>query len=274
MIAEGALVNPDVKAIFGLHVEPSLDTGQLSCNRGVAWASVDNFAITFQGKQGHAARPRECRDALLAAASFLVEAQSIVPKRVDPLQPAVLHVGALEVLEPRAPGRRNVVAGLVRMEGTLRTHHGKTRAIVERALRQLASATVEAHDLRGVTVHWTQGSPPGYLHPPLGTWGETVLAEFIGKKRIHHLLPGFAGEDFARYLVRVPGMFFLLGVHPPGEAPLSGLHNSAFAPDENALLVGIRSAVALLLSYGETAPKLGAYRPKEILDGSREGLRR
>src|SRR5215212_5518455 len=122
MIKEGALENPLPAAIFGLHTEPNLQAGQVGYHVGPAMASSDTFAITIRGKSSHGAQPQLGVDAVVVASQAVLALQNIRSRRIDPLEPLVITVGTIN-----GGTRFNVVAGEVKMTGTMRTFNDKVR---------------------------------------------------------------------------------------------------------------------------------------------------
>ena len=115
MVKEGVLRDPEVKAIFALHVKPELTAGKLSCRPGVVMASVDRFRINVIGKQSHAALPWQGVDPIVASAHVITAVQTIVSRHVDARQPVVVSIGIV-----RAGTAWNIIPGQV-MPGRNRT---------------------------------------------------------------------------------------------------------------------------------------------------------
>ncbi|HYY55984.1 MAG TPA: amidohydrolase, partial [Pyrinomonadaceae bacterium] len=116
MLKEGAFENPRPQAIFGLHTEPNLQAGQIGYHSGPAMASSDTFYITVRGKSSHGAQPQMGVDSVVVAAQCVLALQNIRSRRIDPLEPLVITVGTIHGGE-----RFNVIAGEVKMTGTMRT---------------------------------------------------------------------------------------------------------------------------------------------------------
>src|SRR5436853_6457692 len=116
MIKEGALENPRPTAIFGLHVMPVVEVGQIAYNSGPAMASSDHFVITIHGKKVHGAYPHDGIDAVVVAAECVTSLQTIRSRRIDTTEPLVITVGIIQ-----GGNRFNIVADEVKLEGTVRT---------------------------------------------------------------------------------------------------------------------------------------------------------
>ncbi|HEX5706916.1 MAG TPA: M20 family metallopeptidase, partial [Pyrinomonadaceae bacterium] len=137
MIKEGALENPRPSAIFGLHTEPNLQAGQIGFHSGPAMASSDLFRITIKGKSSHGAQPQNGIDSVVVAAECVTAIQNIRSRRIDPLEPLVISVGSIH-----GGNRFNVIAGEVRLTGTVRTHNDEVRTRVKAMMQEtLANVT-------------------------------------------------------------------------------------------------------------------------------------
>ena len=116
MLADGVLDNPGVEAIFGLHNYPGLPTGCIAVRNGPLMSSVDIFRILIEGKSGHGAVPDKAVDALLAAASVVLQLQTIVSRNISPFKEAVVTVGRFQ-----AGTADNIIAETAELLGTART---------------------------------------------------------------------------------------------------------------------------------------------------------
>ncbi|MFM8393307.1 MAG: M20 family metallopeptidase, partial [Acidobacteriota bacterium] len=90
MIKEGALENPRPAAIFGLHVMPNIEVGQVGYNSGPAMASSDRFAITIRGRKVHGAYPHDGIDTVVVAAEAVTALQTIRSRRINTMEPLVI----------------------------------------------------------------------------------------------------------------------------------------------------------------------------------------
>ena len=252
MIEAGALADPPAREIFGLHADPALPVGTVAFCPGVAWASVDNFQIDVHGRQAHAVRPWQGRDALLAACQLVVQLPSLVTREVPTATPAVLSVGEFRVLEPANGGRRNVLAAHVQLRGTMRTLDPQLRQRLRDRVEALCRALAAAFDLPRVDLEWINACPAGIPDPELNAWAERTCTEWLGPERVRRHAPSMGGEDFAYYMQKVPGVFFRLGTAAPdGSFGSSGLHTAEFDIDEAALPFGVGLAARLLLAAAQ-----------------------
>ena len=121
----------DVKAVYGLHVWPDLPHGKVGVKAGPLMAATDHFTITIHGKTAHGAKPDQGIDAVVLGAQFVMAAQSIVSRKVDPLDNAVITFGIFN-----AGTRYNIIAGECVLDGTVRTLNENTRDMIEDSMNK------------------------------------------------------------------------------------------------------------------------------------------
>jgi amidohydrolase len=232
LIAEGALEN--VKAIFGLHAYPYLNTGQIGYKYGVMLASADTFEIEIFGKSAHGARPHEGVDAILVMSMTVNSLNHIVSRRIDPLHPAVISLGTVE--GGKAP---NVICDHVKVCGTVRTvNHDVRHAIPEMMEVSIKGICDSMHATYNFTYHF--GSPEVRNDDRMVDLLRSAAAPLLGGENVVDLTdPVMGGEDFGRYLEIVPGAFFRLGTCNPEKATCVPQHNARFEVDDDALKYGI-----------------------------------
>jgi hippurate hydrolase len=221
----------DVALIFGGHLDRLYAAGQMVVTTGPVNASTDEFTIELSGPGGHAARPHESVDPIVAGSHLVTALQTLVSRTVDPTQAAVVSVGQFDA--GTAP---NVLARRARLEGTLRAQHAEVRQQLVEALQRTAEATAAAHGV-SVAVDVRPGTPPVVNAP-----GPTALAQeaatlAVGLEQQQPLAThNMGGEDFGFYLERAAGCYVRIGARPAGES--FPAHSSKFQFDEEALAVG------------------------------------
>ncbi len=233
MIEHGALEN--VKAIFGLHAYPYLETGQIGYKYGVMLASADTFEIEIFGKSAHGARPHEGVDAILVMAMAVNSLNHIVSRRIDPLHPAVITLGTVE--GGKAP---NVICDHVVVRGTVRTvNHDVRHSIPQMMEVSIKGITESMH--AAYNFHYTFGSPEVKNDDAMVDLLRQAAAEVLEPDNIVDLGdPVMGGEDFGRYLEKVPGAFFRLGTCNPEKGTCISQHNARFDVDDDALRYGMK----------------------------------
>lgn len=235
MINEGALVNPKVDRIYGLHLWPTVPKGKI----GIRWenlmAQTSDFVIKIHGKSAHASTPQMGVDAIVVAAELITMIQSVITRDVDPHQDALLTLGKIN-----GGTARNVIAEEVTMSGTLRVFSNE---LYDRLMTQIISLLkgLELATGAGISmetvVHYPYVANPREMvekfYTVLDSMDDVVLVE-----------PVMAAEDFAEYQQEIDGMFMFLGINGGrGGAPL---HSSRFDFDEDALLVGAEAFKRIL----------------------------
>ena len=243
MIKEGALENPRPQAIFGLHTEPNLQVGQIGYHTGPAMASSDTFAITIRGKDAHGAQPQLGIDAVVVASECVLALQHIRSRRIDPLEPLVITVGTIQ------GGRRfNIIAGEVKMTGTMRTLNDTVRERAQALMRETLQSVTAAY---GATFELTfeNGNPVTYNEPSLVERTLPTIRRVVGDSNAVTLKPFMPAEDFSYFQKVIPGFYYFLGVGNKAKGLTPMWHTADFDVDEESLVVGVKVMSNVLLDY-------------------------
>jgi len=211
MMAEGLFEKHPCDAIFAMHNMPGIPLGRLVLREGAAMASSDYATITLTGTGGHGALPQHAADPVVAAASLVMALQTVVSRNVDPLQAAVVTVGALN-----AGRANNVIPATATLELSVRALDRDVRALLERRIKALAATHAQSF---GVTaqVDWRSGYAVLVNTPAETAFAREVALELLGPERVTLQGPPLTGsEDFAFMLERVPGSYLFIG---NGDAP-------------------------------------------------------
>ena len=251
MVKAGVLKNPNVDAVFGLHVFP-FPAGQIVYRSGPLMASADEFTITITGRQTHGAVPWGGVDPIVIGAQIVTAFQSIVARQVNIAEaPAVVTVGKFA-----GGNRSNIIPDTVELVGTIRAFDEGERTKIRERVRAIATNYATAS---GATakVEFGLGYPVTKNDPALTERMVPTLKRVAGDAQVKvGALTGTA-EDFSYFQQDVPGLFFFLGVTPPSQdASKAALnHSPLFFADETALPVGVRALTHLTLDYlfGATA---------------------
>jgi len=246
MVAEGCLKNPDVGAIFGLHVTSIHPTGKIGYRSGPLMASADDFRVFVRGNQTHAAMPWRGIDPIVVGSQIVLGLQTIVARRMNIThEPSVVTVGVF-----RGGVRHNIIPDEVRLEGTIRAfdeeHRNQLHEHVKRISEMMAqaggaSARVHIHRWYDVTVN----------HPELTAWSEPVLKRIAGEANVNLVDKVCGAEDFSFYQKEVPGFFFFIGCTPPDKNPDTAApnHSPRFYVDEACLAHGMKLLSGLALDW-------------------------
>ena len=246
MVQEGVLENPDVDAIFALHVFQAGTVGTASYRSGGAMASAQSYEIEIVGRQTHGARPWEGVDPIVAGAQIVTALQTIVSRQVDiTVSPAVVTVGTFE-----SGTRFNIVPDRAKLTGTIRSYDVETRELVHRQVREIATSVGSALGAE-VTVTIDRGVPVTYNDPALTADMVPTLERVYGKENVTTAPRQTGAEDFSFFQEKVPGFYFFIGVRPvdvPAEDTIPN-HSPFFYADETALAPGVRAMANVAYDY-------------------------
>ncbi|PKP52394.1 MAG: amidohydrolase [Bacteroidetes bacterium HGW-Bacteroidetes-1] len=241
MIEAGVLKNPDVDAILGLHVLPTLDAGTIGFRSGPFMASGDEINIKIKGKGGHAAMPDQCNDTVLIASQTVVNLQQIVSRHAPPLIPTVLSFGRLI-----ANGAHNIIPSEVLIQGTFRTFDESWRKEAKEHIRRIASLTAEAGGAKA-EIQIMDGYPVLLNNEKITTKAFESAQSYLTPEKVMMLDQRMTTEDFAWYTHIVPACFFRLGTGNAANDFKPGLHTDTFDIDEKSLQTGTGSLAWIAL---------------------------
>ncbi len=244
MIRAGALKNPDVSGIFGLHCDSGIPIGKIGVKEGPFMAQADSFDITIKGVSGHGARPHDGIDAILIAAQVLQALQTIASRKADPVQPVVVSVGKIE-----GGTKRNIICDRVTLQGTSRTLSNEVAKRIPRWLKEIVSGVTRS---AGATfeLKYSLGYPVLINQPQATDLARQTITRMFGKQAVFEIKkPLMGAEDFAFYLQKVPGSFLRLGIRNPKKKAVYPWHHPKFTVDEDALEIGAALLVGLALDF-------------------------
>jgi hippurate hydrolase len=209
------------------------------------------------GRGGHGSRPENAVDPIVIAAQYVTALQTLVSRRKDPREPAVVTVGSIH-----GGTKHNVIPDSVALQLTVRSYSDAVRALLLSGIAQLARDLCTAFGCpKPPDVKVKESYTPAvYNDPALTASAQRVLTDALGAQAVVQAPQVMGGEDFGRYgkQLRIPSLLFRVGATPealyrasqqPGAPPLPSLHSSRFAPDpEPTLRMGVRSTLALALA--------------------------
>jgi len=250
MVKEGALENPKVDVIFGLHITSYLEVGKIAYRPGGMKAADGVFKITVKGKSAHGAVPWLSIDPIVVSAQIINSLQTIVSRTVDITQnPAVVTIASIH-----GGNRSNIISDQVEMVGTVRTLSNEDEILVYKRIRQIVEKTAEA---AGATA-FVELPLPGYV--PVTVNDETLtsvmlptLQKSAGRENVILVPAETYTEDFAFFSQKVPGLYFNIGGLPKGKDPKASPphHTPEFFIDESGLKTGVNALSNLALDYLE-----------------------
>ncbi len=232
MIEFGAMEGVD--AIIALHVDPELPVGSIGVRAGAFTASFDEFNFEITGKSGHGARPHHCVDPVYVLTQLANALYNAVGRYVDARDPMVLSIGMISGgVQP------NVIPGVAKMSGTVRTLTPHNRAKIQPLLVRIADGICAAHDAT-YDLDLVRGAPAIVNDPAITETIAEVGREILGVEQVTHIaLPSMGSEDYSYYLQEAPGAMFRLGIAREDQ-PKYFLHSAHLAPAEEAITIGAR----------------------------------
>lgn len=243
MIKEGVLDNPRPQAIFGLHVMPNIEVGQVGYNSGPAMASSDRFTITIRGKKVHGAYPHDGIDTVVVAAECVTALQTIRSRRINTLEPLVITLGSIH-----GGNRFNIIADEVKLEGTMRTLNEEVRRRAQEMMRETLAGITAAYGAKS-EISWGDNNPVTFNDPKLVEATLPVMRRVLGEAHLVAPRPQMGAEDFSRYQQVIPGFFYFLGVGNQAKGITAMIHTPEFDVDEESLVVGVKVMSNVLLDY-------------------------
>lgn len=234
MIKEGILDHADFA--LGFHNHPDSPIGTFDVVRGVANGSSDEFDITIHAKSGHAARPHEAVDPIVAAAQLIIQLQTIVSREVDPMRTAVLTIGSIH-----GGMTHNIIPDNVKLMGTVRCQDAATRNLIEAAVKRICSG-VELTQRARCEVNYVRGVPSLISDEHLLETAARSIRSHFGDV-VNEREASLGAEDFALVGEKIPAFQLGVGASQPGRK--DRLHNSDYQPDEACIKNGV---VALSLT--------------------------
>ena len=237
MLADGLIERFPFDEIYGLHNMPGYPVGQFRVRPGAMMSAEDNFEIALRGVGGHASRPHVGSETLVAACALVMNLQTIVSRRIDPLATAVVSVTELVT-----DGTRNVLPGLARILGDVRSFSPDVSAAIERQMRVIAEGTARSHNV-SFELAYSREFVPLINDAACTEEAMAAASEALGAENVELAeAPITASEDFAHFLGRVPGCFAFLGAG----VDCAPLHNSCYDFNDEILLDGVHFYEAIV----------------------------
>ena len=242
VLATGLL--EDVQGIIGFHNMPQLKAGQLALNAGAMMAGVEKFKVTVTGVSSHAARPDLGTDTVTAVTTMVQNLQLLISRTVSPFETAVLSITHLDV-----GSTWNVLPKSGYFEGTIRSFNPSLQRELKERFISIIRHTAKSLEV-DVTFEWG-------VTPPV-TFNDEELTQLVwdasqGLAEVIPATPSTAGEDFAFYQERIPGVFAFIGSNGDPDAP--DLHHDHMTIDDAAFQVSVpyyvENAQALLRYFKE-----------------------
>ena len=242
MIGEGALEG--VNGVFGMHIWSEVDAGTVSVEPGPRMANVDWFRIDVAGSGAHGAMPQRGADAVVAAAQVVCALQTIVSRRLDPYEPALITVG-----EVHGGTARNVIASEAHLTGTVRTYSTAAHEQMPQLIEQVAAAAATSAGCTARLTEYEVGNPAVINDAASAARARASLIKVLGPAAEARYQGTMSGEDFSEYLRRVPGVFAFIGTRNPALGATYPQHSGCYTVDEGVLAPGAMLAAQYVVDF-------------------------
>lgn len=234
MIDAGCLEDPHVENVIALHVDPMTDLGKLKFTKGCMNAATTEMELTVRGKACHGAHPDTGIDVLPPACSIVAALQTIVSRNLAPTTPAVVTVGTFQ-----SGTAKNVISGEAKLGGTIRALDLDVMAYLKERVQKIAVDTAEAYGT-SCEVFFEDSYPPLRNSDELSALLLPAMEEVFGTENIlRNEIPSLGADDFSYFTQTCRGLYFDLGTHDPCSDEYFPLHSEHFAPQEEAVKVGM-----------------------------------
>lgn len=244
MIKEGVLKNPEVDAIFGLHINSSTPVGTINYKPGGSMAAVERFVILVKGKGTHGSTPWTGVDPILISAKIIDGLQTIISreaKLVD--KPAVITVGKIT-----SGTRFNVIPETSEMIGTVRTLNPDMRAMVIKRMTEMVPAIAKAYG-GDAEIEFQNNTAVTFNDLELTAQMLPTLQGIAGDDNVKLVKARTGGEDFSFYQEEIPGFYFFLGGMTLGNQTPYPHHTRDFEVDDAGMLLGVKTMSQLAIDY-------------------------
>ncbi len=247
MIEAGAMKNPKVDYVFGLHISNRSKSGEFGIRPGAFMAAPDGFKITIHGRGGHGSAPHETVDPIYVASQVIVGLQGVSSRMIDPVQPFVISVCSIH-----GGTKDNIIPDDVVLEGTIRTLDRSVREDAKEKVREVAEGVCRTFGARS-EIEFIKDAYPITYNDPKTTDRVIGVLKGIPGTRTKVVEPVLGGEDFSRFMEKAPGAFYFLGTRNPKKGCVHPNHSSRFKVDEDVLKFGAASLAAVAMEF--TKPK-------------------
>lgn len=226
---------------IGQHVAPDIEVGGYGIRSGLYMASTDEVHVTIRGKGGHGALTQTFVDPVLAMAALIMSLQQVVSRQAPSTLPTVLSFGRV-----LADGATNVIPETAEIHGTLRTFSQEWRAKAFENIKTIIENVCQGYGCKG-ELYIPGGYPSVINDKELAARAKELLTDMVGSDKVVDLELRMTGEDFGFYCTKYRSLFLRVGVGRKDSLPTGSLHSSDFNPDEEALVYGSASMIALAL---------------------------
>jgi amidohydrolase len=244
MVKEGVLKNPDVDAIFGLHIGSGQPINTLAYRPGGIMAASQSFEINVKGKQTHGSTPWTGIDPIMVSAKIIDGLQTLISREM-PLtkEGIVLSIGKI-----KSGVRSNIIPESAQIIGTLRTLDVDMQTQINKRMKEMVPAIAKAYRAEA-TIDIAKGYPITYNDPALTKQMLPSLQAAAGSDKVVEIKAITGAEDFSFFQKEVPGLYFFLGGMTPGNTTPFPHHTPDFYIDEAGMLLGVKTFIQMSIDY-------------------------
>ena len=246
MVQEGVLKNPDVDAIFGLHISSETPVGHINYKTKGIMAAADAFKIVVGGKQSHGSTPWKSVDPIMISSQIINGIQTIISRNSElTKEGAVVSVGAIH-----AGIRSNIIPESAEMIGTIRTLDEDMQNVIHERLHAMVPQIAAAYG-GTATITINKSTALTYNNEALTKMMVPTLERAVGAANVHVIKAITGAEDFSYFQQQVPGLFFFLGGMDPAMNPdnAPSHHTPDFVVQDEGMIHGVKVMVNLTLDY-------------------------
>ena len=244
MIEAGAMEDPKVDYVFGLHISNGERSGEIGVKEGAVMAAPDTFKVKIIGRGGHGSAPHETVDPVYLAAHVILALQGISSRMIDPVRPFVITVGAVH-----SGTKENIIPDFAQLEGTIRTLDEATRRRAKKKVEEVVSGVCRSFGA-SAEVEFEKDAYPVTVNDQRTTQRAVRVLRSIPGVRVRRMDAIMGGEDFSRFLQRAPGTFYFLGTKNQAKGCVYPNHSAKFKVDEEVLKFGSASLAMLAFEFG------------------------
>ncbi len=241
MLEDGLLERFPMDEIYGLHNWPYMMAGKIAVRENAAMASCNRLHIRIKGVGGHGgAAPHLTIDPVRISATLINSLNTIIGREVDPSEPAVLSICAIQSGDIDA---FNIIPDEAVLSGTVRTFAPHIQNTIEAAVSRICDGVAATY---GATIEldYQRICPPTINTPACSHLvQESILETFAPGTLAQDEPASFASEDFADMLNACRGAYIFLGSgrhenDEPLHSPFFDF-NDAVIPDGATLLTSV-----------------------------------
>lgn len=241
MIKEGILNGVD--NIFGCHVMSQMEYGKIFYHKGATQQARTKFVLKVQGKGGHGSSPHEANDAIVIGSQLVVNLQTIVSRRINPMESGVVTIGSFD-----GKGQFNVIKDSVTLEGDVRCMSNQSRELIEKEIRCMCQGMEKAYSCQ-IELDYKNDYPVLMNDNEMTELAVDALEEanVDGVVGIEDCGPQSPSEDFSFYSQEIPACFFYIGAKSEGVSYPH--HHPKFDINEGAMIIAAKAMGAVVLKY-------------------------